>query len=73
MNMNAELTERQQEVFDFVTNFIEEKGYSPSFRDIAKGCYFASLSTVAGYIDRLVKKGVLEYTPYTYRSLKPKK
>ena len=68
-----ELTERQQEVFDFITKFIEEKGYSPSFREIAKGCYFGSLSTVAGYIDRLVKKGVLEYTPHTPRTMKPKR
>lgn len=68
-----ELTERQQEVYNFITNFIQEHGYSPTFREIAKGCYFGSLSTVAGYIDRLVKKGVLEYIPRTPRTLNPKK
>lgn len=68
-----ELTERQQEVYNFITQFIEEKGYSPSFREIMKGCYFGSISTVAGYIDRLVKKGVIAYTPYTPRTIQPKK
>lgn len=68
-----ELTERQQEVYNFITNFIQEHGYSPTFREIAKGCYFGSLATVAGYIDRLVKKGVLDYTPRSPRTLTPKK
>lgn len=68
-----ELTERQQEVFNFITKYIEEHGYSPTFREIAKGCYFGSLSTVAGYVDRLVKKGVLEYTPRAYRTIKPRR
>ena len=36
------LTERQQEVYTFITEFIEENGYSPSFREIMKGCYFGS-------------------------------
>lgn len=68
-----ELTERQQEIYDFITNFIKEHGYSPSFREIAKGCYIASVSTVAGYIDRLVKKGVIEYVPCIPRTITPKK
>ena len=70
---NIELTDRQTEVYSFIIAFIEEHGYSPSFREIAKGCYFGSISTVAGYIDRLVKKGVLDYTPRTPRTLSPKK
>lgn len=68
-----ELTPRQKEVLNFITTFIDEHGYSPSFREIARGCYFGSLSTVAGYVDRLVKKGVLDYTPRTPRTLTPKK
>ena len=67
------LTERQQEIFDFIANFIEKNGYSPSFREIGKGCYIASTSTVAGHVDRLVRKGVIEYIPSTPRTLTPKK
>ena len=71
--MNVVLTERQQEVYNFITEFIAEHGYSPSFREIMKGCYFGSVSTVAGYVDRLIKKGVIEYTPRTPRTITPKK
>lgn len=71
--MSTELTERQKEVYNFITQFIEEHGYSPSFREIAKGCYFGSVSTVAGYVDRLIKKGAIDYIPRTPRTITPKK
>ncbi|QTA38227.1 repressor LexA [Thermosipho ferrireducens] len=31
-----ELTERQKKVLDFITNYIQQRGYSPSIRDIAR-------------------------------------
>lgn len=67
-----ELTPRQTEVYNFIKSFIAEHGYSPSFREIGKGCYIGSISTVAGHVDRLVKKGVIDYTPRTPRTIKPK-
>ena len=67
------LTERQKEVYDFIVKFRNEKGYSPSLREIGKGCYISSVSTVSGYIDRLVKKGYLDYIPNASRTLTPKR
>ena len=67
-----ELTERQKEIYSFIVKFRNEKGYSPSFREIGKGC-FLSVSTVAGYVDRLVRKGYLDYIPYVSRTLTPKR
>ncbi|SHH17448.1 transcriptional repressor LexA [Thermosipho atlanticus] len=34
--MNQKLTRKQQRVLDFITSFIQQNGYSPSIRDIAK-------------------------------------
>jgi repressor LexA len=42
------LSDRQKKILDFITAFIEERGYSPSVRDVARGCDIRS-STVAQY------------------------
>ena len=39
------LTRRQKELMDFLVGFIEDKGYSPSYEEIATGLGLASLAT----------------------------
>jgi len=53
------LTKSQRKVFDFVSTFIQDKGYSPTFRDIQSHFGFASLGSVYTYIKTLKKKGLL--------------
>ncbi len=53
------LTKKQKEVYDFVVNFIAEKGYSPTLEEIAAGLGLRSLSTVQKHVSNLVEKGVL--------------
>ena len=53
------LTPRQKEVLDFLAAFIEEKGYSPSFEEIAAGLNLASLATVHKHISALEAKQYL--------------
>lgn len=53
------LTPRQKEVLDFLAAFIEEKGYSPSFEEIAAGLKLASLATVHKHISALEAKQYL--------------
>lgn len=67
------LTEREKEVFDFIMRYREERGYSPSTRDICKGCYLGSTNSAAYYINQLVIKGAIEYTPHIARSIRPRK
>jgi repressor LexA len=50
------LTRRQKEVMDFVSNFIAEHGYSPSYEEIAAGLGLASLATVHKHIQALAAK-----------------
>lgn len=53
------LTKSQAKVFDFVSHFIENRGHSPTFRDIQSHFGFASLGSVYTYIKTFKKKGLL--------------
>ena len=50
------LTKRQKEFLDFLAGFLEEKGYSPSYEEIAEGLDLASLATVHKHIMALEAK-----------------
>lgn len=53
------ITRRQREVYDFISRFVAENGYSPSFDEIGKGLKLNSLATVHKHITNLEKKGLL--------------
>ena len=53
------LTRRQKEVLDFLANFINHQGYSPSFEEIAEGLNLSSLATVHKHLQVLEKKGFI--------------
>ena len=63
------LTKKQLAVLDFLEDFTEENGYSPSYREIMSGLGLSSVSAVAEHIDNLVSKGVLKKVPGAARSL----
>ena len=68
--MKAEkLTKKQLAVLDFVQDFTEENGHSPSYREIMEGLGLTSVSAVAEHIDNLVAKGAIKKTPGEARSL----
>ena len=53
------ITRRQREVYDFISRFVAENGYSPSFEEIGKGLELSSLATVHKHVTNLEKKGLL--------------
>ena len=53
------ITRRQREVYDFISRFVTEHGYSPSFEEIGQGLKLNSLATVHKHISNLEKKGLL--------------
>ena len=53
------ITRRQREVYDFISRFVAEHGYSPSFEEIGNGLKLNSLATVHKHITNLEKKGLL--------------
>lgn len=54
------LTRRQKEVLDYLADFIERKGYSPSYEEIAEGIDLNSIATVHKHIAALEGKGYLK-------------
>jgi len=58
--MDMKLTEKQQQILDFISAKIEEQGYPPSVREICSAVGLKSTSTVHGYLDRLQKKGFIQ-------------
>ena len=53
------LTDRQQEVFNFIVTYIEEKGYPPTIREMQMGLGIGSLRGVTIHLDALGKKGFI--------------
>ena len=54
------LTRRQKQVYDFLAQFVEEHGYSPSFEEIGDGLGLSSLATVHKHVSNLEQKGLLK-------------
>lgn len=67
--MATKLTKKQLAVLNYIEDFTEENGYSPSYREIMTGLGLSSVSAVAEHVDNLVNKGVLKKAPGAARSL----
>lgn len=53
------LTRRQREILDFIEEFIQSSGYSPSFEEIARFFGYRSLATVHEHLSNLERKGYI--------------
>lgn len=56
------LTKKQKEILDYIHEFIDDKGYSPSYREIGEYFNLSSVATVAEHVNTLRTKGYLENT-----------
>ena len=65
------LTRRQREIFDFISSFVEEQGYSPSLEEIAAHFGLSSVATVHKHVQHLVEKGLLRKAWNRSRSVEP--
>ena len=54
------VTDRQQEVFNFIVTYLEDKGYPPTIREMQMGLGIGSLRGVTIHLDALQKKGYIE-------------
>ncbi len=62
-------SKKQRELLTFVDNFISGHGYGPSYREIMTAMGYKSVSTVAVHIDGLIRKGYLQKSDYSARSV----
>jgi repressor LexA len=63
------LTKRQKEILDYITQFIDSEGYSPSMEEIAARFEFASLNAVYKHLEALSARGFLRRDPNRARSI----
>lgn len=68
--MQKNLTDKQQQILDFVNSQVEEKGYPPSVREICSAVGFKSTSTVHSYLEKLEKSGMISKDPTKPRALR---
>ena len=68
---SAALTRRQREIFDFISGFVAEQGYSPSLEEIAAAFGLSSVATVHKHVKHLVDKGYLRKAWNRSRSVEP--
>lgn len=62
-------TKKQHELLSYLRKFISEHGYSPSYREIMRGCNYTSVATVALHVNNLIKRGHVVKRSKSARSL----
>ena len=63
------LTDRQRKIVEYIRAHVEENGYPPTFREIARSVGLKSTSTVDHHLRRLRELGVLQYEDGRFRAL----
>jgi len=65
------LTRRQREIYDYVCEFVRDKGYSPSLEEIGAHFGLRSVATVHKHVQHLVEKEFLRKAWNRSRSVEP--
>jgi SOS-response transcriptional repressor LexA len=67
--MSVRPTKKQQELLNYIEQFVAEHGYGPSYREIMRGCGYNSVATVALHVNSLITRGHLTKRDNSARSL----
>jgi repressor LexA len=65
----VDLTGRQQEIWQFLVDYVDSHGYPPTVREIGEAVGLASPSTVHAHLANLERAGVLRRDPTKPRAL----
>lgn len=64
------ITDTRERIFKFIKDFAVEKGYTPTVREIVKGCNISTTSVVQHHLNRLEKDGRIQRDPLIFRSIR---
>ena len=64
-----QISAKQSRILDFLRQFLEEKGYPPSIRDIVNGCKISSTSVVEYNLRILEREGYIRRDPEVSRGI----
>lgn len=65
------LTKKQKEIVDFISEYNQKYGYSPSLEEMAKEFHLKAVSTIHKHISFIKKKGYLQKYAFQSRGIKP--
>lgn len=68
--MRENATKKQQQLLQFIADFIAEHKYAPSYREIMNALDYKSVSTVAVHVNGLIAKGFLVKKQKSARSIR---
>src|SRR2546423_10743478 len=66
---DPKLTTRQQQIFEFIKRYTNDKGYPPTVRDIGQAIGLTSSSTVHAHLANLERLGMLRRDPTKPRAM----
>ena len=69
MSAATQLTARQQEIWQFLVDYVDRHGYPPTVREIGEAVGLASPSTVHAHLANLERAGLLRRDPTKPRAL----
>lgn len=61
---------REGELFRFLCEFTQQNGYAPSIREMSAALGLQSVQAVHRYLDRLRKRGLVDWEPGKARTLR---
>lgn len=56
-------------ILNFIRKFLDERGYAPTVRDIARGCNISTPSVVQHHLNKLESQGRIHRDPEIFRSI----
>ena len=62
-------SKKQQQLLEFIDDFVKQHGYGPSYREIMSGLDYKSVSTVAVHVNGLLAKGYIRKRDNSARSI----
>lgn len=63
------LYNKERQVLEFITQYVQRNGYAPTLLEIASGIGVNAASTIHEHVEKLITKGYLRKTPGTERGL----
>jgi len=69
VSMLTQKKDKQSEIYNFIKDQVQSKGYPPSVREICLAVGLKSTSTVHGHLERLEKKGYIRRDPTKPRAI----
>ena len=63
------ISHTRQRILKFIQDFVDERGYAPTVRDILKGCSLSSTAVVQHHLNILDREGHIDRDPKVFRSI----